>query len=434
MAVTLVGYHFPKTGGTSIHAHALLHLGEDQHYTYGPYSDTKRLYASKPILAELDDAEAERIRFVFGHAVSFTTAQLLPRNDIALFAVCRHPAERFVSSYKHHVRHRRTSTPESARSIFAKQKPSPFAQELMNRFGVLADPNARTEEEKLISVLQVVRFLVPTDRLGERSGEIFSAVGVPPFSWKRRAHNEEADLGDLTPEEIVERDHLDMLIYTEISKSSDGRHPFGYRPDRLDRVRKAAAQQCADKDRARRDYFRLFEFHKSDGRIHATKLFLQHRGRPSARRFFDEYCTQKKLDLHFSDLPARNWCYLSEVYGMLGDRMAQHEAADAAIAAQADSPQANFIAGRSSFHRGDYDRAAHLLAAAIRLNHTMPEAWAFSARAANRLGKRDEAIAAIDEALRLNPDSQKYKRIRERLVSRTAQPRKHKPQPVHSTL
>jgi len=39
--VTLVGYHFPKTGGTSIHAHAVLHLGELHHYSFGHYNDAR---------------------------------------------------------------------------------------------------------------------------------------------------------------------------------------------------------------------------------------------------------------------------------------------------------------------------------------------------------------------------------------------------------
>jgi tetratricopeptide (TPR) repeat protein len=422
--VTLVGYHFPKTGGTSIHAHAALHLGVERHYPFGHYADTRRLHNSLPLLAEFDDELIRQVRFVYGHQVSFSTLALLPDNGVQLFAVCRHPVTRFISAYKHNLRYGRTAT-ASARDIFNRQRPSPFAHEIMTRFAPLADPNAHTDEEKLISILQCMRFLLTTETLNEQSADLFGALGLPPFSWKRRAHGEAADLADLTANEVIQRDHLDMLVHSTILGAANGgdsdrrNNPFGYRPERLAAARRALANEARDRsDRIEAAYFRLFDFHVGDGRIHATKVLLEHSGRATARAAFAAYCNNRSIDVKLENLPARNWCYVSDIYGFLGNRSEQRRAAEAALAAQHDSPRANYLVGREAARSRELDRAIRLLQTATELNPTRPEVWLWLARVHRRQGDVQAAENSMHRARVLNPDSKGLRRLSKKMADR----------------
>lgn len=88
--VTLVGHHFPKTGGSSVLSHAASYLHEGHYYSFGPHGNTKRLYSEKALLAEFPPEKSSELRFVFGHGVDFSTLAHLSTNEVALFAICRH--------------------------------------------------------------------------------------------------------------------------------------------------------------------------------------------------------------------------------------------------------------------------------------------------------------------------------------------------------
>jgi tetratricopeptide (TPR) repeat protein len=267
-----------------------------------------------------------------------------------------------------------------------------------------------------------MRFIVSTEMLNERSADLFAAVGLPPLGEKRRAYNETVDLGDLTVEEIMSRDHLDLMVYeavndawTSPNTSAERRNnPFGYQPERLLAARRALAEQRGDPERAVEEaYFRLFDFHQKRGRLHATKVFLKHSGLPSARKAFDAYCTKHSLRLKFNDLPARDWCYLSDMYAQLGLDGGQRRAAAAALAAAPDSSLAHLIAGRAAAQDEDFERAVHLLRKAVELSPTMQDGWYWLARISWR--KRDMQVAAdaIERAIKLKPESQSFLKLRD---------------------
>jgi tetratricopeptide (TPR) repeat protein len=419
--VTLIGYHFPKTGGTTIHAHATEHLG-DRHYAFGFHNDSHRLYGERPLLPEYPADKVAEISFVFGHGVDLSTLRYLPGNNIELFAVCRHPVARFVSSYKHFLRTRRDGPGLSPREYFRRQPASPFAHNMLSRFGRLADDNAQTDEEKLISILRGIRFILATEHLTEQSAALFAAVETPPVASKRRVYLESIDLQDLTEEEILTRERLDLLVFEAVSKSrstseaSKLPNPFGYEPERLAKARATLADEADDVSAAvQKSYFDLFTFHQSQGRIHATKLFLDHRGLPSARQAFAAFCQAQSLDLDFKEMPARNWCYLSEMYDKLADRENALRAADAALAADSESPRAHFLAGRAAARARQRKRAVGLLAKAVELNPAVPDAWYWLARVSWKIGDKPTTKHAVEQGLRLNLNSKRMKSLAEKV-------------------
>lgn len=432
---TLVGHHFAKTGGTSIGAHVVLNLDRAQHYPYGRHNATKRLYNCKPLLEEYAADDVAKLRFVFGHDVNASILGLLPHNNIELFAVCRHPVARFVSSYKHflrnaHLRKRgRDQGGEhgrlSARRVFKRQHPSPFAHEILRRYELLADPNASSDKEKLISILQTMRFVISTEMLNERSVGLFATIGLPPLSEQRRAYNETVDLGDLHAEEIMSRDHLDMMVYeavndawTSANAAAERRNnPFGYQPERLATARRALADQQVDPKRAvEQAYFRLFAFHLKSGRLHASKVFLEHSGLSSAREAFAAFCAKKSLRLDSDNLPAREWCYVSDMYSKLKQRGGQQQAAEAALAVAPDSSLANLIAGRAAAQRKDFKEAIRLLRKAVELNPIMQEGWYWLARASWQSGDIQVAADSIAKAIQLKPDAKPFRNLHEAIA------------------
>jgi tetratricopeptide (TPR) repeat protein len=423
---TLVAYGPAKTGNTSLTAHAQAHLGQAEHYQYGPHNATRRLYAGMPLLEEFNADELAQLRLVHGHGVAFSTLAALPDNDIALYLVCRHPVDRFVSSYKHYLRHRRQGVMLDARAYFERQAPSPIASAVLARFAPLAALEAASEEDRLVSILQCMRFILATELLNEMSVELFSCIGIPPLDSRRRVQDEAADLGDLTAEEIRSRDWLDLMVFEAVTSAwksrslPTGQHnPFGYRSDRLAAARRRlAGTENHQQELVERAYFDLFDFHQADGRLHATKVFLGVSGRRAARDAFAVYCAKRSPDLRLADLPVRNWCFLADAYGLVGDARAQRDALEAALALERDNPRANFSMGRLAAKSRETDLAVRYLSTAVELNPVMQEAWSWLARM--HLKRRDPVAAAdaINRALALNPTSEKLRELHDVITSK----------------
>ncbi len=402
-----IGFHFAKTGGTSIKSHALANLADNESLSYGPFALADSFFACRPLLCEMSARQTSRFRFVFGHGVK---AQILPHfagRDISLFVTCRDPLRRFTSSLKHNIRtEQRFGEVVSARQVFEAQPANPFSSSILRNFGAMVPKSVRDPKERLVTILRCFRFVMSTDDLNEQSKPLFAALDAPPMTESKRVYPESVDLGDLTEAEILARDHLDAFVNRTINAfhadrgdaaSAEGGNPFGFDQallaQRVKALVKAAPARGEDIEATYRD---LFNFLDKQGRLEAAKVLIDS-GRQTRRvvEIFERYCREIDRSFDDRDVPSRSLCYQAEVSIRLGDLASASEYARRAVEADPKNPMAHYLTGRAALEKGQYEACISSLEHAAELNPNHAPSFRFLARAYQKVGRKADAEDAL---------------------------------------
>lgn len=199
----LVGYHFAKTGGTSLLRHAKKHLPSDQFHEYGSGSNARRREAGEQLLTELASDQLDRLLYVNGHGIDIDIARLFQRRKLCLFTVVRDPYDRFISSYKHRLRTKPKDQQPTPRELLDEQGENPFSSHVSGRFG----------SGRLQAALGRFDCLVATEHLDVQSKQLFAFIGLPGAKERARVYPETPDLDGIRPEDIYARDPIDREIH-----------------------------------------------------------------------------------------------------------------------------------------------------------------------------------------------------------------------------
>lgn len=250
----LVGYHFAKTGGTTILSNFRDCLGSQACYSFGYHAYQKRFLSSEPII-NVDPERSAGVRVAFGHGVSDDTFGFFPGRDIHLFCAIRDPFTHAVSQYKHHVR-TNTVGPRNMtfEDFYRKRKHNPFATIIVQQFPSLAGSDEAPLGSRVRDVLRNFRFVVSTDKLDEQTAHLYRFVGARVEAPRRRVYPEEIELGSITREMVIEQNQLDYELNATVcsyappaAADADEEQfgPFGYNA--------AEAKARIDQARARKN-------------------------------------------------------------------------------------------------------------------------------------------------------------------------------------
>ena len=207
----LIGHHFSKTGGTSIIRHAQKQLGLRGIYTYGWATNKQRHANGQPMFDELPKPRIDDIRVLTGHGLTRQVVNRFIGRDALLFTIVRDPFERFASVYKHRLRTLPEERWPTPRALFEEQRRSPFASEIKRRFcAPIRDPLDFTH---VWSGLARFDMVLATEHLDDQNEHLFAHIGLSGTRERARVYPETPELGDVTREEVYERDAVDLQIH-----------------------------------------------------------------------------------------------------------------------------------------------------------------------------------------------------------------------------
>ena len=404
-----IGLHFAKTGGTSILAHVVQHI-DDRFavHGYGPRANTERLFSGERLLEEYTDAELRRVRFVFGHGVNADVPALFPDARVRLFTVCRDPFDRFISSYKHHLRTGKSNRQLTARAFFDQSVENPFASAVLNGFGAYVPDNG---DERLRETLRSFEFVLTTEHLDTQSAALFGQLDLPPLAIRKRVYPGTPDLGDLTREEIYARDDLDTTVNRSVNerfldtadRGGDTLNPFG-----LDTSRRRAHGDTVRRELGReklieRAYGRLFADLVEQDRLVAAERILAIADPNAVLPRLRRYCALNEISLDEDALSGNGFGYLGEALLRAGRIDEARAVLRRAIERYPNSLLSFYVLGQSYRRTGDWQEVADYCQRAVDLNAMHTPSLVLLGHAQLNLDRLQEARESLTRALSLEP-------------------------------
>ncbi len=269
---TLLGYHFPKTGGTSVTSHFTTHLAKDEATIYGPYSQVQQFFNAQPLFEELKVEERSKLKFICGHGVNDSIIKLLPHHEIALFFIYRDPYNHYVSQYNHKLNHMQTIGKYFSHEQFLKQGiANPASQALVKQFPSLISSHKTDLLEQVLEVLQCIQFLLCTEQLDEKIYILSNYLAInQPLTTKRVNYHKQVP--EISREFIEKRNFVDFEIHSSIQQGKN----FGFNPKKAKVLFEQLKEESNQSVLLEQAYQNLVEALAQNQKFEAARLQLQY--------------------------------------------------------------------------------------------------------------------------------------------------------------
>lgn len=448
-ATVAIGYHFPKTGGTTLFSHFKEHFGSEKAWNYGPHSNSVRFYEGSPLLEELSISELRKLQFIFGHGVNEDLLPLLPHKNICLFYIYRNPIDHMLSQFEHQLRSKMLfGNGTKFHNFLERREANPVSKELLRRFIHMLpcessqnplDIDAISENElfeKTMHVLKNFRFVLSTDVLDQQSRYFNRYMHVPETMSRKRIYKKKSQLKDRFLEEHQSLNRVDFEInkivvnFTNPEQSMDSSlcdfNPFGFDPDLLD--------ISLNKLRCEREkkginpislaYKRLFQFLDSQDQLEACRLQLVSEGGNSNRRNYKIIDHELNLLEHESQPRLRTNFQISQMHYHKARVYASNGQMNAAIdefncSLDRNPENASAMLGLARLYVGgeDNSKAIALLQNARVISPQQAGIDFWLGRALIHAGSEEEGIQSLQSAVDKAPENNEFKNfLRKHLI------------------
>ena len=220
-----VGYHFVKTGGSTLRGHMTEHLSPRVELPLGAKTDTTAITKGRPILLGQGSDYRARVALMYGHQADTDAIRLAKKLldergedplDIKLFSLYREPFAQFRSHYNH--RYAVTNKGKSVSAItYLQDRPADNCSTVLWRcFGRLI--GGAYSPQSVLQLLKCFEYLPITEKLSDPENPLLMALGVPPIAVNKRVASGYLDLGDVTAEMVRDRNKLDAAIWQALSE------------------------------------------------------------------------------------------------------------------------------------------------------------------------------------------------------------------------
>jgi hypothetical protein len=380
----LCSFHIPKTGGTTFASHARKSLGGAAFLLHGPFSRMDRFMQGLPQVEELTDREREEIRIVHGHGAGLSLAAKMTGRMPEFMVIMRDPYDRFVSGFNHFNSERAKSGLDlsSEEKYFHSRGGNYYAKTFEDQFSPLISSAPGLSLEKIMPVLQSIKYFILTEYLDQQLGEICRLYGLDTGAIEARRINKSKAAPTIDRELFYTRNEVDRQIFSAVESAATRssysiENPFGYKPERFQDYLREVWSKQSQQARLAEAYDELVVAAQKTLKLQAMYLKLT-AGTAT-------HVVEKSQLLERTQAAMPGWL------ASLGD---------------AELSMASFWSGAMFIKEGDSANAEKYLRESIRLNPKNDNALAHLAKILYRSGMKDAAIELINRALALQPARQ----------------------------
>lgn len=233
-ASQVLGFHFARTGGTTLLNHLERQLGPEACFNYGTNPDIARLLNGERLFEDRPAEERAGYRLIFGHQVDDHLLAIAGAPSVDLFTVTRDPYDRLLSIFKHDTRLRRQRglPVRGLQAVMTDLGPDPFARALVRRFPRLAGEGDLRAQA--LRVLRHFRFVLATEDLDRQAPYLCAALGCPGEMARRRQYAEAVADPELSRADVHAASPVDAEINQRVRAHTPpdpgAFNPFGYTP------------------------------------------------------------------------------------------------------------------------------------------------------------------------------------------------------------